>query len=406
MSRNDDEQVLTYPIPNDAPLEPPAEWARLRQQCPVARVKLPSGDEASVVTRYDDVKQVLSDPRFPRRLDAADAARISATTSGGLFNSSMSASVPDTGEEHQQWRRLVGKWFTAKRMASLRPGIEAMADRLIDEMVASGQPADLKAALGFPLPVWVICDLLGVPESDREEFSHWSDSLLNLTRYTEEEVEAAHRAFTDYMAVHIDAKRAAPTDDLLSELIVATGADGYRMSDAELVATGRGLLLAGHETTANQIGKMAAMLLGDRRLWEQLLADRSLVRSAVEEALRLDASGGLGLPRYITEDTEVGGALVPRGTTMMCNMSAANRDERVFENPGEMELGRTPNVHLAFGTGAHSCLGQALARTELQAVLDVLLRRLPTLRLAVTVEELPKLEGLMVGGLREVPVRW
>ncbi|MEV7871764.1 cytochrome P450 [Streptomyces sp. NPDC088124] len=406
MSRNDDEQVLTYPIPNDAPLEPPAEWERLRQQCPVARVKLPSGDEASVVTRYDDVKQVLSDPRFPRRLDAADAARISATKSGGLFNSSMSSAIPDTGEEHQLWRRLVGKWFTAKRMASLRPGIEAMADRLIDEMVASGQPADLKAALGFPLPVWVICDLLGVPESDREEFSHWSDSLLNLTRYTEEEVAAAHRAFTDYMAVHIDAKRAAPTDDLLSELIVATGADGYRMSDAELVATGRGLLLAGHETTANQIGKMVAMLLGDRRLWEQLLADRSLVRSAVEEALRLDASGGLGLPRYITEDTEIGGALVPRGTTMMCNMSAANRDERVFENAEEMELGRTPNVHLAFGTGAHSCLGQALARTELQAVLDVLLRRLPTLRLAVTVEELPKLEGLMVGGLREVPVRW
>ncbi|MEE1802845.1 MULTISPECIES: cytochrome P450 [unclassified Streptomyces] len=406
MSNSEADQVHTYPIPNDAPLDPPAEWAALRQGCPVARVKLPSGDEAALLTRYDDVKQVLSDPRFSRQLDAADAARISDTESGGLFNSEMSATIPQSGAGHQQWRRLVGKWFTAKRMAALRPGIEAMADRLIDEMVASGRPADLKAALGFPLPVWVICDLLGVPEADRDRFSHWSDSLLNLTRYTDEEVETAHREFSDYMAGHVAAKRAEPTDDLLSELIVATGADGYRMSDKELVATGLGLLLAGHETTANQIGKMVAMLLGDRRLWEQLLADRSLVRSAVEEALRLDASGGLGLPRYIGEDTEIGGVLVPRGTTVMCNMSAANRDERAFDHAEEMELGRTPNVHLAFGTGAHSCLGQALARTELQAVLDVLLRRLPTLHLAVTVEELPKLEGLMVGGLREVPVRW
>ncbi|MFF5566167.1 cytochrome P450 [Streptomyces sp. NPDC012623] len=406
MSQDDAEQVLTYPLLSDSALEPPAEWARLRRGCPVARVKLPSGDEASLLTRYDDVKQVLSDPRFTRQLDADDAARLSDTESGGVFNSEMSRTIPQGGEPHQRWRRMVSKWFTARRMAALRPGIEAMAERLIDDMVESGHPADLKAALGFPLPVWVICDLLGVPDSDRDRFAHWSDALLNLTRYTQAEVDAAQAEFADYMGAHVAAKRAERGDDLLCALMDATGADGYRMSDEELVATGLALLIAGHETTANMIGKMAAMLLSDRSRWERLLADRSLVRSAVEEVLRLDANPGIGMPRYIGEDTEVAGVVLPRGTTVMCSMGSANRDEEVFEGAGEMTLGRTPNVHLAFGAGAHSCLGQALARTELQAVLDVLLRRLPTLELAVTVEDLRPLEGLVVGGLREVPVRW
>ncbi|MEV7089097.1 cytochrome P450 [Streptomyces sp. NPDC093085] len=404
MSQDNAEQVLPFPMTAPSALEPPAEWARLRAGCPVARVKLPSGDEAALVTRYEDVKQVLSDPRFTRRLDADDAARLSDTESGGLFNNEMSTVLPQGGEEHQRWRRMISKWFTAKRMAALRPGIEEMADRLIDAMVASGGTADLKAALGFPLPVWVICDLLGVPDTDRDRFSHWSDAVLNLTLYTEEEVDTAQAEFGAYMGVHVAAKRQEPGDDLLSELITATAPDGYRMSDRELVATGLGLLIAGHETTANMIGKMAAMLLSERSRWEALLADRSLVRSTVEEVLRFDANSGLGLPRYIGEDSEIDGGFLARGTTVMCSMASANRDEQAFANAGEMVLDRTPNTHLAFGTGAHSCLGQALARTELQAVLDVLLRRLPGLRLAVDAEELRPLEGLVVGGLREVPV--
>lgn len=178
------------------------------------------------------------------------------------------------------------------------------------------------------------------------------------------------------------------------------------MSDATLVATGQGLLVAGHETTANMIGKMVAMLLADRTRWEQLLADRSLVRTAVEESLRFDPNAGFGMVRYLHEDTEISGTAVPRGTTVVCSMAAANRDESVFDDAGEMDLRRSPNPHLAFGSGAHSCLGQALARTELQTVLEVLLRRLPALDLAVPVEELPRIEGLLVGGFREVPVRW
>ncbi|MFC4563798.1 cytochrome P450 [Nocardiopsis mangrovi] len=406
VGQGDSGPALSYPIPSEAALEPPAEWERLRRQCPVARVRLPSGDEASLVTRYEDVKKVLADPRFGRRLDADGAARLSDTESGGLFNSDMASSLPESGEAHLKWRRMVGKWFTAKRMSALRPGIEAMAERLIDDMVANGHPADLTANLGFPLPVWVICDMLGVPESDRDEFSFWSDTLLNLTRYSEAEIGAAQAEFAAYMTAHITAKRARPGDDLLSELIVATDSAGERMPDAALIATGMGLLVAGHETTSNMIGKMAAMLLSDRRRWERLLADPSLVRTAVEEALRFDANGGFGLPRYITKDVEIGGTVVANGTTVICNMAAANRDESAFDGAGGMVLDRSPNPHLAFGSGAHSCLGQALARTELQAVLDVLLRRLPTLELAVDATDLRRREGLVVGGLDEVPVRW
>lgn len=400
------ERALSYPIPSAAALEPPVEWERLRQECPVARVSLPSGDEASLLTRYEDVKQVLSDPRLTRALTAPGAARISANNSGGVFNSSAAKNIPESGEGHQKWRGMVGKWFTAKRMAVLRPEIEEMTDRLVDEMLEREQPADLKAIVGFPLPVWVICTLLGVPDSDRDKFAHWSDTFLNLTRYGQEEIETAQAEFVEYMSGHIAAKRGEPGDDLLSELITGTDTQGESLPDDALLATGQGLLVAGHETTANMIGKMVAMLLADRRRWEQLVADPSLVRNVVEESLRLDANSGFGLPRFVAEDMEIAGRSFSADTTLVCNMAAANRDSTVFDNADEMDFGRSPNAHLAFGSGPHSCLGQALARTELQVVLEVLSRRLPTLELAVEVDELRRVHGLAVGGLREVPVRW
>ncbi|OQO93841.1 cytochrome [Saccharomonospora piscinae] len=399
----DSETVAEYPFVNPTALEPPEEWARLRTRCPVSTVRLPSGDEASLLTRYDDVRQVLADSRFTRQLDAgAGAARIAANESGGVFNSSMASTIPQAGPGHQRWRRRVSRWFTAKRMTALRPGIEAMANRLIDRMVERGAPGDLKAGLGFPLPVWVICDLLGVPETDRDRFAYWSDTLLNLTRYGQAEIDAAQAEFTEYMAEHVAARRAEPGDDLLSSLLT----EDDPMPDAALVATGMGLLVAGHETTANMIAKMVGMLLADRARWESLLAEPALVRTAVEEALRFDANPGFGMPRYVSEDVEFDHATIEAGTTVVCSMAAANRDEHAFARAGEMDLTRSPNPHLAFGVGAHSCLGQSLARTELQAVLTVLLRRLPGLELAVDPAELDRVEGLAVGGLRTVPVRW
>jgi cytochrome P450 len=391
-----------FPFEAGTALEPPAEWAEFRAKCPVARVALASGDEAALITRYDDVKSVLSDPRFTRPTPADNAARVADTESGGVFNSEMATVLPQHGEAHLKWRRLLGKWFTAKRMNALRPGMAAMAERLVDELTGNGAPADLKAGLAFPLPVWVICDMLGVPDTDRDRFAHWSDVMLCMTRYTQAEFDAAQAEFGRYMGALIASKRAEPGEDILSALI----AEGVDWSDAMLTATGIGLLIAGHETTANMIAKMTAMLLADRSRWERLLADPSLVRTAVEETLRLDANAGVGMLRYLSEDFEVGGTVLPSGTTAMCSMAAANRDENAFGDAAEMDLGRSPNPHLAFGAGAHACLGQPLARTELQVVLEVLLRKLPSLELAVPAAELRRVEGLAVGGLQELPVRW
>lgn len=396
------DELPRFPFPADAALEPPAEWAELRAKCPVQHVRLASGDEAALLTRYEDVRQILADPRFTRPTAQDNAARIADVESGGVFNSEMSAVLPQHGEAHLAWRRGLGKWFTVKRMNALRPRIEAMAEQLVDDMVERGAPVDLKASYGFPLPVWVICDMLGVPESDRDRFSHWSDVMLSMTRFTQQEMDSAQRDFGQYMAGHIAAKRAAPGDDILSALIT----DDEPMSDPQLIATGMGLLIAGHETTANMITKMVAMLLADRQLWEQLLENPALVRTAVEEALRMDANAGVGMTRFVNEDIEIAGTALPSGTTAMCSMAAANRDETVFADAASMDLTRSPNPHLAFGAGAHACLGQPLARTELQVALEVLLRRLPSLDLAVPVQDLRRVEGLVVGGLVELPVRW
>lgn len=405
---NPDEQVLAYPLDPSGPLEPPAEWERLRRTCPVTEVELPTGDRAELLTRYADVRALLSDSRFARPTSQDEgAARVASEESRGIAAEGGSAmAIASQGDEHLRWRRTVGKWFTAKRMNALRPSMADMAERLIDDMVTAGTPGDLKASLGFPLPVYVICDILGVPAADRDRFAHWSDAFLSLTRFTREEIDTAHAEFTRYMAAHIETKRANPGDDLLGALIQDGGPEHGGLSDDELLATGMALLVAGHETTANMIGKMVSMLLADRSRWEQLVADPSLVRTAVEEALRFDANLGFGMRRYVSEDTEVGGQDLSRGTTVICSQPAANRDEGVFADAEQMDLGRSPNPHLTFGVGPHSCLGQALARTELQVTLEVLLRKLPSLELAVPEEELERLQGLLVGGLRQVPVRW
>lgn len=394
-----------YPFTPPATLEPPTEWAQLRQKCPVSRVTFPSGDEALLLTRYDDVRMALSDPRLSREgLARPDAARITATEDS-IFAGEMASAL--NAEGHERWRRMVGKWFTMKRMQALRPKIEATADRLIDEMLERGKPADLVTRLAFPLPVFVICDMLGVPESDRDDFKRWSDTFLNLTTYTRAEMAAAQRDFAAYMAQLIDGRRRQPGDDLLSLLLGGADADGEPMSEAGLVATGQALLLAGHETTAGFIAMMVAHLLSDRRQWERLLADRSLIRTAVDEVIRFAPNGsGFGMLRYVHEDTELPGGVLRSGDTVVCSMASANRDDGRYEGADDMDLARTPNAHLAFGAGPHSCLGQPLARTELQAVLDVLLRRLPTLDLAVEATELRRVEGLLTTPLVELPVTW
>ncbi|TKD12263.1 cytochrome P450 [Polyangium fumosum] len=404
MSTDSSEQVLDYPLRAPTAVDPPEEWAKLRQGCPVAHIRLPSGDKAMLITRYDDVRQVLSDPRFTRNLAEEGAARITTNEGGSVFENKDAAELSG-GEQHEKWRRFIMRWFTVKRISAMQQSIETMAHQLIDKMIAKGPPADLVSDLAFPLPVWVIAEILGIAVDDRDKLAHWSNSMLTMTQFTQEEVDKAQMEFVHYLMGHIAKKRAEPGDDLLSDLIRAAD-QGEQINEKILLMTAQGILVAGHETTSNMIGKMMGMLLSDRRRWEQLVAEPSLVRSAVEEVLRFDANAGFGLPRFISEEIELSGTKVPSRSTIICSMAAANRDEKAFERADEMVLNRSPNPHLTFGAGAHSCVGQALARTELQTVLSVLLRRLPSLDLAVAPSELPRREGLLVGGIEKVLVRW
>jgi cytochrome P450 len=395
------DSVPTYPFPLPDALSPPPEWAQLRADEPVATVRLPSGDQALLLTRYDDVRQVLADPRFSRHPGTADDARITANEEGGVFGEKLTEDVL-----HQRWRRVISRAFTTKRVQAIQPRIEETTESLVTAMIERGAPADLLTALGFPLPASVICDQLGVPDTDRDRFAHWSDTMLSMTRYTQAEIDAAQAEFGEYFAKHIAAKRADPGDDLISEFIRFTDEFDGLLSDEMLIGTSQGLLVAGYETTAGMIGKMVAQLLAEPRRWARLLADPELVRTTVEEMLRFDPNPGFGIPRYLTAELVVGDRTLPAGTAVVCSIAAANRDDRTFDDADRITLNRSPNPHLAFGIGPHSCVGQALARVELQTVLHVLLRRLPTLELAEPPAALAVREGLVVGGLERVLVRW
>lgn len=401
--------IPDFPFAKPDPLDPPAEWARLREQCPVARVRMPSGDEVSLITRYADVREVLTDGRFTRDLSVDGGARLADTEDGGTFSR---PSAPDVnishGPGHRRWRRLLSGSFTMKKMEQWRPKVQAIADQLLDDMIAGGSPADLMADFGLPLPVAVICALLGAPAQDKDKFAEWSRISLTLTRYTQADVDRARREFAEYVSALVEEKRANPGDDLLSELTQVSDAQDGRLSHAELVQTGMGLLLAGHETTSNMIGKMSGMLLaGDRAHYTAVVDDPALIVGTVEEVLRMDTNTGIGIPRFITENIEVGGCPVGKGTTLMMLMAAANRDESRFADPDTFDPRRANgSQHLTFGAGPHFCVGQPLARVELQVALGTLTRRLPQLALRDGADALPMRTGVIAGGFDNVWVTW
>ncbi|GAV44471.1 cytochrome P450 [Streptomyces acidiscabies] len=402
-----DDVVPAYPFEQPQALQPPHEWAEARQGCPVSHVRMPSGDVVGLVTGYDDARALLSDPRFNRRLDKPGAAKTSNTEDGGLFSRENEATSSMMGEGHRRYRRLLTSAFTVKKMELWRPRVQEMADELLDGMIAKGGPLDLRTEFALPLPVRVICALVGAPASDQDKFARWSEVMMTTTKYTQAEVDEALREFGAYASALVEEKRADPQGDLISELTQISDSEDGRLSHAELVQTVVGLLLAGHETTSNMIAKMTALLLADRALYEAIVDDPSLVPGAVEESLRLDPVGGLGIPRFITEDIEVGGEPVPAGTTLFVNLSAADRDERKFTDPDSFDPRRAnAQQHLAFSAGPRFCVGQTLARVELQVVLASFVRRLPGLRLRDTPESLSIRTGVVATGLDELWVTW
>jgi len=397
------EHAPDYPFARPSALDPSPEYARLRGRCPVARVTMPSGDTAYLISTYEEVRTVLADPRFSRAATLEPGApRVSAAPQ--RFKSLLNMDPP----EHSRVRRLVSREFTARRVAALRPRIERHADALLDAMYEQGPPTDLVAAYSFPLPVAVICELLGVPFEDRAAFNGWSAAFLSTTALPAVEILAAQAALRDYMAALVAGKRNAPGEDLLSALVAMHDRDDGRLDEEELIFLGVSLLVAGHETSANQISNSVfAMLTRDPGLRAVLLdGDEDAVAHAVEELLRMYPPGDEALLRITLEDVRLGGVEVPAGSAVLPSLGSANRDEGQFPSAEKPDPDRAVNPHLTFGHGAHYCIGSGLARAELQIALSTLLRRFPELRLAEPERAADRPSGRLVHGVSSLAVAW
>jgi cytochrome P450 len=397
-----DQPALNYPFGPPDRLTMHPRYAELRDRQPVARVDMPHGGQGWLATRYADVRTVLADPRFSR---AATVGRLDVPRTSPLpqlGDSLLSMDPP----EHTRVRRLAAKAFTVRAMQRWQPRVRQVVDDLVTAMVAGGQPADLPESLAWPLPITVICELLGVPPADRGRFRDWTDTSLTLRGVPPEQIRAAQDQLADYLGDLVARRRADPTDDLLGELVRARDA-GDRLSEVELVRLGTTLLVAGHETTANQIGNFVFTLLTHRPLWQRLVADPGLVPRAVEELMRITPLGAAAsFPRVATEDLELGGQRIRAGETVCPHLASGNRDAEVFAAPEEIDFDRPEVPHLGFGHGAHHCLGAPLARLELCTALDALVRALPGLRLAVPADEVPWRQDRLIRGVRALPVRW
>ncbi|PWW53742.1 cytochrome P450 [Actinokineospora spheciospongiae] len=399
-------EVPAYPMARDGrcPFDPPPPLGGLREDAPVSRVRLWDGSTPWLVTRYADVRAVLADPRvssdsdlpgFPHTTPGVAARR-------GRVKSFITMDDPD----HARHRRLLTSDFTVRRMEALRPRVQGIVDGLIDDMLAGPRPADLVQAFSLPLPSLVICELLGVPYADRDFFHRASRTIIARDATPEDAVGATDDLLA-YLGDLVDRKDAEPTDDLLGRLTaeqLRTGA----MSRAEIASMGLLLLVAGHETTANMITLGTAALLREPGQLALLRdgGDPAVVANAVEELLRYLTIVHLGRRRVALADLEVGGVLIRAGEGIIAATDAANRDPGAFADPDALDITRKARHHVAFGYGVHQCLGQPLARVEMQVAFETLYRRLPGLALAEPVERLPFKHDMIIYGVHELPVTW
>ncbi|GAA3932742.1 cytochrome P450 [Actinomadura viridis] len=374
----------------------------VRTAGPVARVTMLSGDAGYVVTRYEEAQQVLTDPAFSRaQTIRSDTPENLPRKHVGAANTLFNMDPP----EHTRLRRVVSKAFTRGRVQAMREGIQTVVDGLLDRMVEAGPPVDLVEALCAPLPITEICHLLGVPYEDRAAFRGWTEAIMSISGHPFEEVKRARMALYGYLGGLVAAKRERPGDDLLSALLVLRDQED-RITESELVGLGLTLLIAGHETTMNQLGNSMHALLSRPDLYASLHRDPGLVLTAVEELLRLCPSVGVTTPRLTTRDVRVGDVLIPAGSMVAVSLIAADRDPAVFTDPETMDLARSDNRHMTFGHGPHFCLGVHLARSELQVALSSLVRRFPNLRLAVDPATVRWRTSALVRGPAELPVTW
>ncbi|MDF3143725.1 MULTISPECIES: cytochrome P450 [unclassified Streptomyces] len=393
-------QPATYPFAAEK-LDLSPLYSDLRKERPLSRVQLPYGEPAWLATRHEDARLVLADPRFSRNESLRhDEPRFRP------FPTPPDALMIMDPPEHSRLRRLAAKAFTVKRVEDWRPRAERIAADLADGMLAKGAPADLVTDFALPLPISVISALLGVPFEDREKFHVWAEAFISTTKYTAEEAAKHRESLTAYMAGLIAEHRENPRDDLIGDLVAARDEDD-RLSEGELQTMLSGILVGGFETTATQITNFVYVLLTHPEQLAALRTDLDLIPQAVEELLRfVPLTIGTTFARYALEDVEVGGVTVRAGEPVMVALHSANRDESVFTCPHQLDLERREAAHVAFGHGAHHCLGSPLARVELQVALHTLLTRFPGLRFHESEADVVWKSGVLTRGPERLPVAW
>ncbi|MFJ9628899.1 cytochrome P450 [Streptomyces sp. NPDC091280] len=416
------------PAPTTAPelftwefaTNPYPAYAWLREHAPVHKTRLPSGVEAWLVTRYADAKLALADPRLsknPAHHDEPAHAKgktgIPGERKAELMTHLLNIDPPD----HTRLRRLVSKAFTPRRVAEFAPRVQELTDHLIDRFAAEGS-ADLIHDFAFPLPIYAICDLLGVPREDQDDFRDWAGMMIRHGGGPRGGVARSVKKMRGYLADLIHRKRAAladspealPGEDLISALIRASD-QGEHLTENEAAAMAFILLFAGFETTVNLIGNGTYALLThpeQRARLERSLAagEHGLLETGVEELLRHDGPVELATWRFATRPITLGGQDIAAGDPVLVVLAAADRDPERFADPDVLDLGRRDNQHLGYGHGIHYCLGAPLARLEGQTALGTLLTRLPDLQLAVDPADLRWRGGLIMRGLRTLPVEF
>lgn len=383
----------------DCPFSPSPELTTFARDTSVGRISLWDGSPAWLVTRHADVRAVLRDSTFSSAAHHPgfpwinDGLKVQCTSGPTPF-------IRLDGPDHARVRNLLAAHFTPRRAEALRPRIQEIVDDLLDAMIRHRAPADLLAELTLPLPSLIICELLGVDYDDRAFFRERSTVLLQ-TYADPTTLATALDELIGYLTRLVERRRHTPDAGIVS-LLAANG----ELSDAEIAFTSMFLLIAGHETTANQAAMSVLALLLNPEQLALLRANPALTKGAVEELLRYASIVHSGAPRVATADVIVGGRQIASGEGVLCVLDTANHDERVFAAPERLDITREARSHLAFGFGVHQCLGQALARVELQVILETVLRRLPGLRLAIAVDELRFNENGAAYSVQELPVSW
>ncbi|MEV6559343.1 cytochrome P450 [Nocardia sp. NPDC051756] len=391
-----------FPSDRTCPYRLPEHYTQLRdEEASLRKVTLFDGAQAWVVTKHETARALLADPRLSS--DRAHANFPALSPRFRVFKESKPAFISLDPPEHGAQRRMLISEFTLKRIKGMRADIERIVHGFIDDMLAAGPPADLVSQFALPVPSMVICRLLGVPYEDHDEFQDASRRLVQST--TAEGAITARNDLGVYLDGLITRSQAEPGPGLLSSLVADQLAHG-EIDREELVASAILLLVAGHETTASMTSLSVITLLEHPDQHAALLADPTLISSAVEELLRYLAIADIAGGRFATADIEIDGQVIKAGEGVLVSNSIANRDGSVFAEPDTFDVHRSARHHIAFGYGVHQCLGQNLARLELEIILGALFERIPTLRLAVPTDQLTLRPGSTIQGVNELPVTW